>query len=170
MSPRVRAWTATAVLAAAGMVLAGCSLLSPGTSAPRDASGTPTATAKVSAFDIRVGDCLDDADVGTTTATTQIVPCSGPHDSEAFAESTVTGDAYPGDDALQATAQDVCSGTAFAQFVGIASADSTLQISYYLPTQETWAGGDRRITCTVYQIDQAGKPLPTTGTLKDSAK
>lgn len=172
MSTRVRAWTAAAVLALAGMVLAGCSLLSPGSGSGtvRDPSGTPTATARVSAFDIAVGDCLDDADVGTATATTQIVPCTGPHDSEAFAESTVSGDTYPGDDALQAQAQSVCSGTAFARFIGIASADSTLQISYYLPTQDTWAGGDRRITCTVYQMDQSGKPVQTTGTLKDSAK
>jgi hypothetical protein len=169
MSTRTRAWAAAALVALVGMVLAGCSLIAGGQT-PRDPSGTPTATAKVSAFDIRVGDCLDDATVGTATATTQIVPCTGPHDSEAFAEFTVTGDKYPGDDKLQAQAQSDCGGTAFAQFVGIASSDSNLQVSYYLPTSDTWAGGDRKITCTIYQMDEAGKPLQTTGTLKNAAR
>jgi hypothetical protein len=167
MRSRTRAWAATALLALVGMVLAGCSLLSPNAAHP---TPSPSSTVKVMSLDIKVGDCLDDATVGSETATAQLVSCDGPHDSETFAEFTMKDAKYPGDDAVQSQAQADCSGTAFAQFIGIASSDSTLQVSYYFPTSDTWQGGDRTISCTVYQIDQAGKPLQTTGTLKNSAK
>jgi hypothetical protein len=159
------------VLAAAGTTLAGCGVLPHGGDAPRDPSGTPTASnGNASAFSIKVGDCLDDADIQGKTTTAPIVPCSDPHDSEAYAAFTLKDGDYPGDDAVQADADAGCSGTAFANFVGIASSDSTLQYSYYFPTQDSWAGGDREIMCTVYAVDDAGKPVKVTGTLKDSAR
>ena len=103
-------------------------------------------------------------------ATAAIVPCAGPHDSEAYADLTLTGDAYPGLDAVRAQAQAGCQGDAFADFVGIPSDDSTLQVSYYYPTADSWAGGDRTVTCTVFAVDQSGTTASTTGTLKDSAR
>jgi hypothetical protein len=167
--PRI-AVVALAVSAVA-MVLAGCSILSGGNDAHRDPSGTPTATnAHASALSIRVGDCLDDAAVGSTTATATIVPCTGAHDSEAYAEFTLGGSDYPGIDAVQASAEKDCQGTAFADFIGIASSDSTLQISYYYPTDDSWQGGDRKVTCTVYAIGDDGTTAQTTGTLKNAAR
>jgi hypothetical protein len=153
-------------LAGAALALAGCS--AGGGSGP---TPTPTvSTTHKAALDIHVGDCLDDADVGTTASSAPTVDCSQPHDSEAFAEFTVPDGAFPGDDALKAQASTDCKGTAFAEFIGIASADSTLQVSYYFPTEDSWAGGDRAITCTVYQVGDDGKPAKTTGTLKNSAE
>ena len=167
----VRRWAAIAAIAAAGLALAGCGLLHQGGDAPRDASGTPTAgNGKASAFSIKVGDCLDDAHVQGETSTAPIVPCSGPHDSEAYARFVLDDGDYPGDDAIQADADDDCSGTAFADFVGIASADSTLQYSYYFPTADSWARGDREVICTIYQVDDAGKTVTTTGSLKNAAR
>ena len=169
--PLRRIVVAAMVLAAIG-VLAGCTMTS-----ARAPTATPTAThagshagSHATAMDISVGDCLDDAAAGSTAAPATIVPCTSPHDSEAYADITLTGDAYPGLDAVRARAQAGCQGEAFADFVGIASDDSTLQVSYYYPTEQTWAGGDRTVTCTVFAVDQAGKTARTTGTLKDSAK
>ncbi|MGN6326873.1 septum formation family protein [Pseudolysinimonas sp.] len=161
-----RAALGAVVLAAAA--LAGCTA----TAAP---APTPTPTratsgAHASSRDIAVGDCLDDAAAGSTTATAAIVPCSEPHDSEAFAEVTLSGDSYPGLDAVQAESQTACQGDAFANFVGIAAADSSLQVSYYYPTEDSWAAGDRTVTCTVYALDASGKAARTTGTLKDSGR
>jgi hypothetical protein len=161
---------AALVLAAGALLaaLAGCTASGGGTATP---TATPSAgSTHASAMDIKVGDCLDDADAGTTTATAPIVPCTDPHDSEAFAEITLSGSSYPGDDAVQAQAQKGCTGDAFANFIGIAADDSTLQVSYYFPTEDSWAGGDRTVTCTVYAIDASGKTAQTTGTLKNSAK
>ena len=165
--PRVTA-AALSLAAALGFALAGCTAAAGEAHTP---SGTPTPSAThESALDIHVGDCLDDARTGTTTATAPIVPCSAPHDSEAYAEFTMSGSAFPGDDAVLAQAQTDCAGTAFADFIGIASADSQLQISYYYPTSDSWAAGDRAITCTVYQLGDDGKPATTTGTLKNAAR
>ena len=165
--PLRRIVIAATVLVAIG-VLAGCTT----TGAPTP-TATPTAThagSHATAMDISVGDCLDDAAAGSTAATARIVPCTGPHDSEAYAAITLTGDAYPGLDAVQTRAQAGCQGEAFADFIGIASDDSTLQVSYYYPTGDSWAGGDRTVTCTVFAVDQSGRAARTTGTLKDSAK
>jgi hypothetical protein len=166
--PPSRRFAVTAIVLAALGLLAGCT----DTPAPLPTSSATRATdgAHASAMDITVGDCLDDATAGSTTATATIVPCSGPHDSEAYADITLTGSAYPGLDAVQAQAQTGCQGDAFADFIGIASDDSTLQVSYYYPTEDSWAGGDRTVTCTVFAVDASGKAARTTGTLKDSAK
>jgi hypothetical protein len=166
VTPHRRIALGAIVLALAG-VLAGCTT---STAQPSPTATHATGGAHASAMDITVGDCLDDAHAGTTTATASIVPCSGAHDSEAFANLTLTGDAYPGLDAVRAQAEKGCQGDAFANFIGIASDDSTLQVSYYYPTEDSWAGGDRTVTCTVYAIDQSGTTAQTTGTLKDSAK
>jgi hypothetical protein len=157
------------VLAAAG-ALAGCTTGGGATPSPTASHAGKGAGAHASAMDIAVGDCLDDADAGSTTATATIVPCSAPHDSEAFADITLPGNDYPGLDQVQAQAQTGCQGDAFADFVGIAAADSTLQVSYYYPTEDSWAGGDRTVTCTVYAIGTGGAAAKTTGTLKDSGK
>lgn len=159
---------ASLAVAALGLALAGCTA----TAGP---THTPTATSapsggKASAFAIKVGDCLDDAAIQGTTTTAPIVPCTGPHDSEAYARFLLTDADYPGEDAVKSEADAGCSGTAFANFVGIASADSTLQYSYYFPTGDSWSTGDREVMCTIYQIDGAGKPITTTGTLKNAAR
>jgi hypothetical protein len=159
---------ASIAVAALGFALTGCAA-GPGP------THTPTATAppsggKASAFAIKVGDCLNDATIQGTTTTAPIVPCTGPHDSEAYGRFLLTETEYPGEVTVKREADTGCSGTLFANFVGIASADSTLQYSYYFPTADSWATGDREVMCTIYQVDGAGKPMPTTGTLKNAAR
>lgn len=155
-----------AVIAAAAMALSGCSLLNQlGNTTPRDASGTPTAAnSDANVFSIKVGDCLDDATSSGTVTTAPIVPCNQPHDSEAYAAVTMKGSAFPGDDAVKDQASTGCA-TDFPAFIGISYDDSALSISYYFPTKDSWANGDRQILCTVY--DPAAK---TTGTLKNAKR
>lgn len=166
--PSGRATTLLAVSALAAIVaLTGCTA---GGAPAHSPSATPSASGgKASAFAIKVGDCLDDADIQGTTTSAPIVPCTGPHDSEAYGRFLLTDSAYPGEDAVKAEAETGCGGTLFADFVGIASADSTLQYSYYFPTADSWSTGDREVMCTIYQVDGSGKPVKTTGTLKNAA-
>jgi hypothetical protein len=180
---------AVATIAASGLLLSGCSLLNQVTHATqRDASGTPTAendnadvfsikvgdclndatasgtpTAEndnADVFSIKVGDCLNDATASGTVTTAPIVPCSKPHDSEAYKSITMKDGDFPGEAAVKAQADQGC-GDAFPDFVGIAFNDSKLDISYYFPTSDSWANGDREILCTVYDDG-----VKTTGTLK----
>jgi hypothetical protein len=166
-----RALAVTAI-AAAGIVLSGCSLLNQVTNTTqRDDDGNVTATnSDADVFSIKVGDCLNDADVTGETSTTPIVPCSKPHDSEAFQHFILDDGDYPGDDAVEQKGEEDCGGTAFTQFIGVPSDSSTIAYSYYYPTEESWGNGDREIMCTVYQVDGSGNPVKTTGSLKGAAK
>jgi len=162
-------WTrliAVTTLAAAGLLLSGCSLLNQVTNTtPRDASGSPTAeNDNADVFSIKVGDCLNDASATGTVTTAPIVPCSKPHDSEAFTSIQMKDGDFPGTDAVKSQADQGCSD-AFADFVGIAYDDSKLSISYYFPTSDSWTNGDREILCTVYDDG-----VKTTGTLKDAKR
>jgi hypothetical protein len=150
------------VVAGAAMLLSGCSVLGQfNNSTPRDASGTPTAeNTHADVFSIQVGDCLDDASSTGTVTTAPIVPCSEPHDSEAYKSIKMTDGAFPGPDAVKTQAEEGCA-KAFPDFIGISYNDSNLSISYYFPTKESWANGDREIMCTVYDDG-----VKTTGTLK----
>ena len=162
---RTRALVVVAI-AAAAMVLSGCSLLGQlGNDTPRDASGTPTAAnSDADVFSIKVGDCLDDASSTGTVTTAPIVPCAEPHNSEAYKSVQMTDGAFPGDDAVTTQANEACAA-AFPAFIGIAYDDSNLSISYYFPTKESWANGDREIMCTVYDDG-----VKTTGTLKNAKR
>lgn len=157
---------AVAAIAAVAMVLSGCSLVGQlSNTTQRNASGTPTAAnTSANVFTIRVGDCLDDASATGTVTTAPIVPCSTPHDSEAYKSVKMTGSVFPGPDAVTAQANEACAA-AFPAFVGIAYDDSNLSISYYFPTKDSWANGDREILCTVYDDG-----VKTTGTLKNAQR
>ncbi|CAN5234377.1 septum formation family protein [soil metagenome] len=147
-------------LGAASVALAGCSLLGGG----KTATPTDDATTGDDVFSITVGDCLNDASVSGQISTVPIVDCSGPHDSEAYFSGNLDGTDYPGEDAVKQGAEGVC-GPAFATFVGAPYKEgSGYDYSYYTPTKESWAAGDREIMCVVF--DPSGAQV--TGTLKGS--
>lgn len=162
-------WTrviAVTTIVAAGLLLSGCSLINQIThTTQRDASGTPTsANDNADVFSIKVGDCLNDATSSATVTTAPIVPCSQPHDSEAYKSIVMKNGGYPGADAVKAQADQGCA-EAFPAFVGISYDDSKLSVSYYYPTSDSWANGDREILCTIYDDG-----VKTTGTLKGAAR
>jgi len=139
--------------------------------APRDDQGAVTASGSTDVFDLREGDCLDDSSLLADTSdedpvsqevtTVHTMPCSDPHDFEAYRNVSLTGGSdYPGSDPLDAQADDLC-GKAFDSFVGFDYQDSIYDYTYYQPTAEGWMGGDRSVSCLVG--DPAGK---TVGSLK----
>ncbi|QIS40921.1 septum formation family protein [Clavibacter capsici] len=140
--------------------------------APRDEKGAVTASGRTDVFDLRQGDCIEDQSlvdsvsgedtdgVAQEVTAVRTVPCSDPHDFEAYREVTLTGGSdYPGSDPVDAQADDAC-GTAFDSFIGFDYQDSIYDYTYYQPTAEGWMTGDRIVTCLVG--DPAGK---TTGSL-----
>lgn len=162
---RARAMALLAITAAA-VALSGCTMIGQLTnSTPRDASGAPTAAnTNADVFSIKVGDCLDDASSTGTVTTAPIVPCNQPHDSEAYTSVQMKDGAFPGADAVTTQANETCAA-AYPAFIGIPYDDSDLSISYYFPTKESWANGDRQIMCTVYD-----NGVKTTGTLKNAER
>ena len=100
----------------------------------------------------------------------QKVDCAEPHIWEAYESIIVEeGDGtYPGEDVVTAQSETDCKA-AFADYVGIDYDSSTLYLSFYYPTEETWTQiNDREILCIVTTTDDFA--TKTTGSVKGSAK
>lgn len=160
----MRMRTRTAVvggLVIVGLGLGGCSaiqgLIGGGQNVTRDAESqevTEAGTADV--FTMQVGDCFDDdPSAGEEVGDVPAVPCAEPHDNEVYYEFSMTGDEWPGDDAITAEAEAQCT-PAFEEFVGIAYADSVLDWFPFTPTEGSWTElGDRVVQCAVYDASYA---------------
>ncbi|MBU1588287.1 MAG: septum formation family protein [Actinobacteria bacterium] len=148
------------LLGAASLMLAGCSAFG-GAATP---SPTPTGPPEVDVLDLAVGDCLDTHGKPGITRTVPVVDCALEHDSEAYAQVVLDDADFPGDDAVKTRAQTDCPEE-FAAFAGIEYDASSLDYAYYFPTSGSWADGDRRILCLIF--DPAGR---VTGSLEGSAR
>ena len=123
------------------------------TDVDRDESGNIIGSGTVDAFDIRAGDCFDDSDGwGDEISSLPGVPCTEPHDNEAYAVITVDMSDYPGDDAMGEMAMEKCLDR-FHGFVGAAYEDSALDIFPMYPSEGSWSQDDREIVCAVYDMN-----------------
>jgi hypothetical protein len=113
---------------------------------------------------VKVGDCLGEGADASELSRVTILPCDEPHDSEAYFAFDLEGDEFP-DEATIETEAERCQDE-FEKFTGIPAGESTLEITYYRPTETSWnEQDDREILCLV------GDPEgPTTGSLKGSGK
>lgn len=123
-----------------------------------------------SVFDIQVGDCMAEPE-GDEVTDVEVVPCSEEHDYEFYyAYDLDLGDGFPTEEAMSADADQKCYD-AFTDFVGIPFEESaSLYYSYYSPSAESWAEGDRQIQCLVYEGDDSANAVPITGSLKGSKR
>lgn len=105
---------------------------------------------QVDAYDVKVGDCLANPGNNPTVQTLTRLDCAQPHYTEAYASFDLTGSDFPGEDQVKANAVAGCDNQ-FTTFVGIPRTSSSLDVSFMTPTADTWAGGDRAVTCMVFQ-------------------
>ncbi|MFF2607220.1 septum formation family protein [Arthrobacter koreensis] len=114
----------------------------------------------VDAVDLKVGDCLvDDPDAEQIEAV-DVLPCTQPHDTEVYAAMDMDRGSFPGEEAIDAAAQEFCLAE-FQPYIGTDYSESALDIGYLTPTPTSWTlGNDREILCTVYRMD--GEKLSTT--------
>ena len=147
-----------AIFAAAALAISGCSLLGGSEDPERDEETGEITEAEDEAdvFSLRVGDCLNAADMGGAegVATVAARPCTEAHDAEVYASTMMTDASFPGDDAAFAQADEYCMAE-FTTFVGLTYEESVLGVQFLAPSQETWDGmDDREILCIV--MDEAG--------------
>lgn len=143
----MKSWGIYAI-AALGFVIYGAV-----TDVDRDSTGMIVGSGNIDAFKMRVGDCFDDASSDyEEISSLPGVPCSEPHDNEAFAVFDVTETTYPGDDEMGVLAYDSCLER-FDSFVGRDYESSTLDIFPIYPTDESWKQNDREVVCAVYDVD-----------------
>lgn len=126
-------------------------------SADGNSAGTVSDDGNTYVEDLAVGDCLNDEEVSldetvTEVATLDVVECDSPHDSEVFGFAEFDDGDYPSDSALDDAAWEGCMKL-FEPYVGRSYESSSLDISFYVPTLESWKYGDRTATCVLYDID-----------------
>ncbi|MGW5877713.1 septum formation family protein [Nocardiopsis terrae] len=141
-SPAVRTAFRTALAAGAVVSLSACGLLTSYFGAGN-------------VHEIAVGDCFNESEIQTAFSEGEVsdiplVECSEPHDSEVFHTEDLPEGDFPGEASLEASLDEICTGSAFEGFVGIDYAESELYVSGLMPTSQTWEHfDDREILCYV---------------------
>ena len=160
----VRALSVTAI-AAAGLLLSGCSLL--GSVSDLTGGDTPNTDAGTddNPFKLVPGDCFDYDDSTTEVESVDVVDCETPHEYEAYASIIMTGDEYPGDDATSKQGDEDCSDP-FTAYVGLNYDESKYTYVFFSPTQASWESPtlqDREILCIAVDDEEGAK---ITGSVK----
>ncbi len=157
----MRITRSAAAAAAAATVL--ITLTACGPQAPeRDAeTGEITEATEADVFSLRVGDCLNSAELATEVETVPTVPCDEPHDTEIFGSTMLPDGDFPGNDAVETAAHDYCLPE-FERFIGLPYDSSEIYYQPFMPSEESWNGADdREVLCLA--VDEAGG---VTGTLE----
>jgi Septum formation len=125
------------------------------TSSPAPQQDSSTGAEDIYTADLEVGDCLGESPTAEETFSVETVPCSEPHSHEVFASVNLPdGDEdFPSYQVIDEQAEEMCIAE-FEGFVGLPHEQSTLEIRFMTPSEESWLAGDRLVHCAVY--DPAG--------------
>ncbi|WP_168211887.1 septum formation family protein [Ruania zhangjianzhongii] len=117
-----------------------------GVSASLAACGGQVATAEV-------GSCVNTSDFEGEITEIPTVDCSEEHDAQVFHLFDMDDGDFPGDDAISTAAEEQCL-PAFEEFVGADYQESSLDINFIGPSQDTWdQADDREVICVLYTMD-----------------
>lgn len=98
---------------------------------------------------LAVGDCVADLDQLDSDTDIDLVDCAEPHAGEVYRQADIAGkNLFPGNEPLGQEAGTICAD-AFTDYVGVGFPDSTLDVITMMPSKESWAQGDRTVTCVV---------------------
>jgi hypothetical protein len=117
--------------------------------ARRDADGSISSAGTLSVYDLRVGDCFDENSDADEIVSVDARPCDEAHEYEVYHDAQVSSASYPGDAFWDGVFVDECVG-AFQAYVGEPYETSAIYATWYIPSEESWADGDRIITCVLY--------------------
>ncbi|MEV5387824.1 DUF4190 domain-containing protein [Streptomyces sp. NPDC052721] len=118
------------------------------------------------ALSLAEGECFDTPGGALSGDTYDVdkVSCAGAHDGEVFATVTLPGGPYPGDDAVGDTADERCWSLRDSYAMDGWAVPQDVDVYYLTPTEDSWAAGDREITC-VFGNTAEGEDL--TGSLRN---
>ncbi|SDM99250.1 Septum formation [Streptomyces sp. cf386] len=142
----VRGISTVVALLAIGAV--GCSDVSDAVDSAKD--GAKKVARQRSVFSLAIGDCYNPNNKGEgTEVLVEIVPCAEAHTGQVVGDFKIDeGTKYPGDDAISAIADERCPAEAEKLAPDTWALPKGVAVFYYTPTQESWATGDRAVTCT----------------------
>ena len=138
-----------------------------GHSSSPTAQPTPSAShgaLSTNVFALRPGQCFQNPPasqtvLGVTYVT--VVPCTKPHNAQAFVQFSVGGTRWPGTDAIKRQADSGCHARIKGN-VQTSKIKASMTLHYLYPLQASWASGHRTITCLIVN----SKPNLTTSLLK----
>ncbi|MFF7603829.1 septum formation family protein [Streptomyces parvulus] len=138
--------SAVAALLAMGAV--GCSDVTDAVDSAKD--GAKTVARQRSVFQLDTGDCYNPTGKAEGTAyTVEIVPCDEAHEGQVVGEFAIDeGSKYPGEDGVSAVADTRCPVEAQKYAPDTWALPKGAELFYYTPTAESWATGDRSVSCT----------------------
>ena len=114
----------------------------------RDEQGAIVEAGGVGVYSIKFGDCLIAPD-GVEVQSLEGVPCTEPHNSQAYDAFDLTGfAALPTPTEMEEAAFAGCV-EGFESFVGVPYEESALYISWLEPTAGSWGQGDHEIQCMI---------------------
>ncbi|MET9776619.1 septum formation family protein [Streptomyces sp. NPDC006367] len=147
----LRGMTAVAALLAIGAV--GCSDVTDAVDSAKD--GAKKVARQRSVFSLNTGDCYNPTGKAEGEAyLVEIVPCDEAHAGQVVGEFSITGGKeYPGDAGVSAIADERCPVEAQKYAPDTWALPKGVALSSYTPTKESWATGDRAVSCT-YTAEQ----------------
>jgi hypothetical protein len=112
----------------------------------------------VSATEVNAGDCLKELPDSGLVITVNTTACSEPHTGEIFSVMTMPDGDFPGTFAIEEY-QHKCAPE-LADYSPEAAKDPDVGLFVLYPSEDSWAQGDRAVTCV------ATTDSPRTGTFK----
>ncbi|MFH8801320.1 septum formation family protein [Streptomyces sp. NPDC017936] len=142
----LRGMSAVAALLAIGAV--GCSDVSDAVDSAKEGAKEVARQRPVSSLDI--GDCYNPNGKAEGTAyAVEIVPCDEAHQGQVVGEFAIDeGEEYPGEDGISSIADTRCPVEAQKYTPDTWALPKGVALFYYTPTKESWATGDRAVSCT----------------------
>ena len=146
-SPRLPSTPWGKVLGAGGVVvvlLVIWALASSLSAKSETAEAAPAAEGLTPSASYKTGDCFANFDANAEA--NRLVPCTEAHSAQLVATAMYgPGDSYPGKDALEQRASDLCRQTQLT----LPQDTSALRQRNAFPSQGSWSAGDRRVDCFV---------------------
>jgi hypothetical protein len=123
-------------------------------SSERDATGEVSDRGAVSVFELRRGDCLNGLGEAAEIRAVEVVPCEQAHQAEVLSGFRLPGGDFPGMAAVSSEAERRCG----ARLMAAAPPRRNGPAPFFLhPTRQSWALGDRIITCVAtFEVPMRG--------------
>ena len=132
----------------------------------RPGASVSPGTLSTNVFSLRPGQCFQNPPasqtvLGVTYVT--VVPCTTPHNAQAFVQFTATGSSYPGVAALKRQADQGCHAR-IKKNVQTSKIKNSMTLHYLYPLESSWAS-HKTITCLIV----SSKPNLTASLLRANA-
>jgi hypothetical protein len=116
------------------------------------------------AGDLAVGDCFDEPTASAETIEdVQHQPCTEAHDNEVMVVTehpAEKGAAYPSDADIETFVDEKCVSVYQSYSGRDPSTESEIGLAWYVPTDEGWKDGTRKIICYLYRNDGSKMTAP----------